>query len=601
LLDSRSVDQLFCVPTLFCQRALRARCCLAQATGKMAVDDLMLTPAERAAAEAAAKGAGASAAGGSSSDELEAFLAAPEVSLDAENEGQQIVVLGAGLVGSLAAVVLARKGFKVHIFERYSDIRSIPSLGKSINLSVTSRGLRAIRWLGGGIYEEILEKLATPVKGRLIHMPNGDVRFQRYGKDDTECNNSVSRFELNKFLIELAHKSGATFHFNHLLSETSNFVSGGAMGSTLHFTKSNPDGAGEGERFRLKLDCPVVACDGAGSRARYALRRQGLTTFTEELISRGYKEVLFPNPGDNDFGAKASEGSEGCDGRYGLHIWPRGDHMLMALSNKDGSFTGTIFVDQKGAEESFEAFTDTEEGRRKCTDFCEKYYAEAIPLVGGLESMVKQITTNPSGLLGTVRTSKWAVQANVVLIGDACHAMVPFFGQGCNCGFEDTLWLSKLLEKYCCENGVVVPDRCTAENFARVFAELEQERRPNAEAICDMALENFIEMRDKTGDVRFQALKKIENKLENAFPNLIRSRYAMVCYGGEGNVSYSNAKHLGLIQDEILQSLCSKFQTEAELAEAAEKVDLNEAKKLLEEKLLPEQQRLGIDLSTVKH
>eukprot|EP00932_Pfiesteria_piscicida_P012082 SRR837773.23388.p1 GENE.SRR837773.23388~~SRR837773.23388.p1 ORF type:complete len:606 (-),score=133.05 SRR837773.23388:163-1734(-) len=523
-----------------------------------------------------------------------------------------MVVLGAGLVGSLAAAVLARKGFKVRVYERYSDIRSIPSLGKSINLSVTSRGLRAIRALGGGIYEDVLQKLCTRVSGRLIHMPNGEVVFQRYGKDDTECNYSVSRFELNKYLIDLAQKSGAEFHFDHVLSDTSDFASGGTVGCVLHFKRPPQQAAkmqkvdcgrqaGATERVRLKVMCPVVACDGAGSRVRYALRRQGLTTFTEDLISRGYKEVLFPNPGDNDFGAKGDNGGEACPGRFGLHIWPRGDHMLMALSNIDGSFTGTIYMDHKGSDESFEAFSNTEEGRRKCVAFCEKHYAKAVPLVGGMDAMVRQITTNPTGILGTVKTSKWAQQAKVLLIGDACHAMCPFFGQGCNCGFEDTLWLSRLVDKYCCKDGRLVADLCTGDNIAAVFADLEKERKPNAEAICDMALENFVEMRDKTGDVRFQAMKKVENKLENTYPEKFRSRYAMVCYGGEGNVSYSNARRLGVIQDEILQALISPFQHEDALKLAADKVDLEHASRLIDEKLVPLQRELGIDLSTVKH
>merc|ERR1712232_279617 len=153
---------------------------------------------------------------------------------------------------------------------------------------------------------------------------------------------------------------------------------------------------------------------------------------------------------------------------------------------------------------------NTPEGRDRCRAFCEKYYKDAVPLVGGMDSLVRQITENPNGLLGTVHCDKWAVQGKVVLIGDACHAMVPFFGQGCNCGFEDTLWLSRLLDQHCCENGKVAPAKCTGENFAACFQALEEERKPIANAICAMAQENFIEMRDRTGDVKFQAMKKLE-------------------------------------------------------------------------------------------
>jgi len=558
----------------------------------------MHTPAERAAAAVAA-----APSPGEKEDEAALFAAAEALDVGL-SEGQQMVVIGAGLVGSLCAVVLLRKGFKVHIFERYADIRSIPSVGRSINLSVTSRGLRAIKALGGNLYDQIVGELATRISGRIIHMPDGKVVFQRYGKDDTECNYSISRIDLNKFLIDLAVKEGAEFHFEHQLSETSAFNSDGLVGSELHFVqgaRSQPD---KHRRLRVRVHCPIVACDGAGSRVRYALKRAGHTSFTEDILPRGYKEVLFPNPGENDFGAPGGGGNEACSGRYGLHIWPRGDHMLMALANRDGSFTGTIYMDNEGAEESFEAFSDTPEGRERCAAFCEKYYAEAIPLVGGIESLVRQVTQNPRGTLGTVRTTKWAVQGKVVLIGDACHAMVPFFGQGCNCGFEDTLWLSRLLDQHCCEGGQVAPEKCTGETFAACFAALEEERKPSAFAICDMALENFVEMRDKTGDVRFQAMKKVENRLENVFPEKFRSRYAMVCYGGEGNVSYANAKQLGLVQEGILERLCAGMtglENEESMLNEVSKVDLQKAEELIDQELVPKQKALGMDLSTVRH
>lgn len=280
--------------------------------------------------------------------------------------------------------------------------------------------------------------------------------------------------------------------------------------------------------------------------------------------------------------------------------------MLMALSNVDGSFTGTIYIENEGTvDKCFKAFKDTPEGRKTCEDFCEKYYKDALPWVGGMDSLVNQITTNPNGILGTVKTTKWAIQGKVVLIGDSSHAMVPFFGQGCNCGFEDTLWLSKLLDEHCGgENGRCDFAKCTGASFARVFQELEQERKPNADAICEMALENFVEMRDKTGDVKFQIMKKVENKLENAFPSKFRSRYAMVCYGGEGNVSYRNAKELGLVQERILKQLCDDLDaaaTEEEMAAAIAKVDMALAENLIDAELLPEQKMRKIDLSTVKH
>jgi len=554
-----------------------------------AKEDLAHTPAERAAAAAASKKM-------SFEEEARLFAEAEEISV---GEGRDhMVIIGAGLVGALCASVLRRKGFKVDVFERYQDIRSIPSVGRSINLSVTSRGLRAVKGLGGSFHADLM-KLATRISGRIIHMQNGKTVFQRYGKDDSECNYSISRVELNKFLIDQAAKDGAVFHFDHNLSETSNFGGTSLTGCVLNFAK-------DGKRFRAKVGCPVIACDGGGSRVRYALRRAGLTEFTEDVLSRGYKEVLFPKPeGDSHFGAIAEDGAEGCHGGFGLHIWPRGDHMLMALANKDGSFTGTHYGENNGPEDSYQAFGDTTEGRAACEKYCEKHYQDAAPWIGGMPSLVKQLTSNPTGILGTVRTSKWAIEGKVILIGDSSHAMVPFFGQGCNCGFEDTLWLSKLLDKHCIgADGLCDMEKCTGETFARVFDELEKERKPNADAICEMALENFVEMRDKTGDAKFQAIKKVENKLENCFPSKFRSRYAMVCYGGEGNVSYANAKEMGLVQDRMLNRLCDALKgdvTEEQIAAVIAQVDLALAERLIDEEVLPEQKKRKMDLSTVKH
>jgi len=399
-------------------------------------------------------------------------------------------------------------------------------------------------------------------------------------------------------------------HFDHNLSETSKFATEGPQGCVLHFTHGPPNKPEELKRIQVTVSCPVVACDGAGSRARYAMRRCGLTDFQEDLLTRGYKEVLFPCPAEGqDFGATGDHGGEACPGDRGLHIWPRGDHMLMALANRDGSFTGTIYMDSNGAEDSFEALEDAD----KCNAFCEKHYGNALPHVGGLEALTKQVVNNPNGLLGTVCTDTWAAQAKVLLIGDASHAMVPFFGQGCNCGFEDALWLSRLIDQHCGgEGGKVDPTRCTPQNYSAAFKELEQMRKPNADAICAMALENFVEMRDKTADRKFQAMKRVENDLEQRFPKKFRSRYAMVCYGGDGEVSYANAKYLGTVQDRILQELCEHMTVAAEgvegniddeegMASQISKVDIALAEKLIDEQLVPELNKLGMDLTTVRH
>eukprot|EP00656_Telonema_subtile_P036430 TRINITY_DN4041_c0_g2_i7.p1 TRINITY_DN4041_c0_g2~~TRINITY_DN4041_c0_g2_i7.p1 ORF type:complete len:374 (+),score=100.60 TRINITY_DN4041_c0_g2_i7:677-1798(+) len=351
------------------------------------------------------------------------------------------------------------------------------------------------------------------------------------------------------------------------------------VGSVLHFTC-------RGQRVRIRCDCPVVACEGAGSRVRYALRHQGLSDFSEDILPRGYKEVLFPRPAEH-FGTRE------CNGNNGLHIWPRGEHMLMALPNRDGSFTGTIYIDSKGPEASFEALEDPS----ACLAFMQQHYSDAAPLVGGFQLLCDQVVNNPLGVLGTVLTSRWAVEGRVLLLGDSAHAMVPFFGQGCNCGFEDVLWLSKTIDSHCAD-----PARFTGDLAATCFAATQQARKPSADAICAMALENFVEMRDKTADPHFINLKRVESILENAFPTKFRSRYAMVCYGGEGNVSYANAYTLGPLQDAILEQLLARAGGSALTEEQlVSRLELGYAQELIEAQLTPVHQRLNMDLSTVTH
>mmetsp|Transcript_21348 Transcript_21348/g.30907 ORF Transcript_21348/g.30907 Transcript_21348/m.30907 type:complete len:455 (-) Transcript_21348:652-2016(-) len=412
-----------------------------------------------------------------------------------------VVIIGAGLVGSLLAYLLQKKGFRVSVFERYQDIRQIPSLGRSINLVITKRGLRAVDCFGEeGLRDEILA-LAVAVTGRVIHQQDGSVQFQRYGKDDSECNYSISRFELNKFLIQKAESAGAKIYFGHSLDSDSTDFSdgtcngGGDVGCTLEFV-AHRDGIES--RVRVFCACPVVGCDGGGSRARYAMRNAGLTEFKETMLGTDnggsrhvYKEMLFPQ------GTGLVQ--------HGLHIWPRRNHMLMALANLDGSMTGTLYMDEEGSE-SFATITDAEAGQ----EFFEKYYPDAIPLLGGIDRANDQMLTNPSGILGTVLTSKWNHKGRIVLIGDAAHAIVPFFGQGMNSGFEDVLELIRALDRHGCSGGCLsevvdveaannlttppVMDSDVAASWANAFEEFNAARKPNGDAIATLAVENFHEV-----------------------------------------------------------------------------------------------------------
>jgi len=526
-----------------------------------------------------------------------------------------IVVIGAGLVGALLGYILQKKGYSVTIFERYGDIRQIPSLGRSINLSITSRGLRACDSIGGGLKEEILS-LAVPVVGRVLHQQDGSVQFQRYGKDDSECNYSISRYELNKFLIAKAEAAGTKFYFGHSLDakETSfddNSVNGGgAVGSTLVFDVT-VDGV-TSKRY-VNCACPVLACDGGGSRARFAMKEQGFTQYTETLLGsdtnevHGYKEMLFPI----DSGLRQD----------GLHIWPRNSHMLMALANLDGSMTGTLYMNTNAGSLSFDAIKDKESAQK----FFETYYADALPLIGGAERAVDQMLKNPNGLLGTVRADTWAHRGRVLLLGDAAHAIVPFFGQGMNCGFEDIFHMTRIIDAHACKGGSIgtvasslaeasVPaqmDAADANMWETVFEEYFKERKTNTDAIADLALENFEEMRDRVSDRKFLLQKKVENRIENAIPEKFRSGYAMVCYGGIGNVSYRNAHTLSRVQNEILRELIAEAGAQLDaitddswpsvLDTLAESISMDAAEKLVDARVVPLQRELGVDLSTVSH
>lgn len=385
------------------------------------------------------------------------------------------------------------------------------------------------------------------------------------------------------------------------------------MGSTLAFTVR--DDSGVESRVIVACMCPVVACDGAGSRARYAMRKDGLTEFTETMLgdsssTHGYKEMLFPK------GTGLVQ--------HGLHIWPRRTHMLMALANLDGSMTGTLYMDTKG-EESFESISTPELAR----EFFQKHYPDAIELVGGLERATTQMLENPSGILGTVRTNQWNHRGRVLLIGDAAHAIVPFYGQGMNSGFEDVYDMLHVLSDMDCRGGVAHPpvsqeafssaaataipamSSADAANWAAAFDKIFRDRKPNGDAIADLALINFEEMRDKVADRCFLLQKRVENLVENQFESKFRSMYAMVVYGGGGNITYANALRLGRVQETLLRDLIddlvpelyalSEEEWSGRLDELAGRVSMARAEELIDSRLVPLQAELGIDLSTISH
>jgi len=480
----------------------------------------------------------------------------------------EFVVIGGGLVGPLISLILRRKGYQVTLYERYGDMRKIPSGGRSINLVLTSRGLRALKGLGESLMNDMV-RMSVPVTGRIIHHADGTQQFSRYGKDDSEFNLSISRYELNIYLVNEAEKAGVSVNFGHHLVGGDFFINGAPSDSMLVFKR--PDGTTK----RVHVRGTVIGADGGGSAVRNILGQCGCLHFTEDICPQGYKEIFFP---------KKSSGGSYAMNKNGLHIWPRRTHFLMALANLDGSFTGTIYID-KDAGHSDASFAELSTPQ-KIMNFFRKHYATAIPLLGGEDAIVDQMLNNSVGLLGTVNTSNYSLGSKCVLIGDSAHAITPFFGQGTNASFEDCLTLSNMLDLH-------APDK-SEMGLARAFAAYSNERKPNSDAIATMALENFVEMRDLVADKRFLLMKAVENLLENKFESSFRSRYAMVCYGGSGNITYDTALKLGAVQWSIIEEISQGITD-------PEQVDLVKAHHLITTRLVPFQKELNVDVTKICH
>ncbi len=439
---------------------------------------------------------------------------------------RNIVISGAGLVGSLWAYTLKKRGYNVRLFEKRSDMRKEGAeFGRSINLIVTSRGINALKQVG---LEEDVLKITVPVTGRMMHSLEGELAYQPYGRDDSECNYSISRSQLNALLMDKAEREGVEIIFDSGLE-------------ALDLEKKKA-------RFREKEEVSwdlFFGCDGAASATRKAFVDSGVARDHTEWLGVDYKELFAP----------AKEGQYVLE-KKALHIWPRGCHMFMALPNLDGSFTMTLYMPDQG-DISFEKL-ETEE---HVLNYFREYYGDSVSLMPGFE---KDFFQNPQGRLGTVRCSKWHYRGVAALLGDAAHAIVPFFGQGMNCGFEDIFYLTNLLDKF-------------GDNWDKTLEKYDRLQRPNGNAIADMAVENFTEMAEKVGSDQFLLRKKVESKIEKVFSSKYRSRYGMVTYT---LIPYVYAQEAGRIQDEILNQLCSTIQS-------VEEVDFEKAENLIEKKFIP--------------
>ncbi|TKK91560.1 FAD-dependent monooxygenase [Herbidospora galbida] len=399
------------------------------------------------------------------------------------SDPDEIAVVGAGLAGCLLACFLARRGLRVALYERRPDPRTgAVERGRSINLALSERGLDALRRIG--LDKQVMAD-ALPMRGRVIHPVHGELDFQPYSHDGQRAINSISRSALNNALLTAAaEQPGVRIAFDHRLT--------GLDPRTGEMTYETPQGVVQ-EKAAV-----VLGADGAGSAVRAQLLAHAGLTESLDFLDYGYKELRIP--------ARDGEFALAPDA---LHIWPRGTSMMIALPNPDRSFTCTLFWPNSGTS-SFASIGSPAAIERHFTE----HYPDLIELA---PTLVEDYRHNPVGLLGTVRCTPWHVGGTAALIGDAAHAIVPFYGQGANCAFEDVVELDRCLDE-------------TAGDWTRALPLYEERRRDNTEAIAKMALANFVEMRDKVASPVFQLQKKVEHALERALPGRYVSRYELVSF-----------------------------------------------------------------------
>jgi kynurenine 3-monooxygenase len=424
----------------------------------------------------------------------------------------KVTLIGGGLAGSLLSIYLAKKGFVVDIYERRPDMRKIRiDRGKSINLALSARGIYALREVG--LYDEIM-KISIPMYGRMIHSIDSSVTFQRYGKDDSEYINAVSRSELNMRLMDLAENyPGVKFHFNQKCEG-------------MNFELRQVFLQNEITMDKYSVICEtVIAADGAFSAIRSDMLKNPRFSYSQHYENYGYKELIIPSGKDGSFQLD----------KNALHIWPRGNFMLIALPNLDGSFTCTLFIaydESFGGRASFEYLINDV----RLIEFFKNQFPDAFHVMPYLSN---EFFSNPTGSLATIKCYPWSIDDKFTLLGDASHAIVPFFGQGMNAAFEDCVYLNYYINKY-------------GTDWKIVFDEFQKSRKINTDAIADLAQENFIEMRDLVADPQFQLKKKVEAELHRIYPEKFIPKYSMVTFY---RIPYSVALERGRVQDNILNRL----------------------------------------------
>ncbi|MDQ2746168.1 MAG: FAD-dependent monooxygenase [Acidobacteriota bacterium] len=437
---------------------------------------------------------------------------------------QKISIVGAGLAGSLLAIYLAKRGIAADVYESRGDLRAVEkAAGRSINLALSNRGIAALKEIG---MDEYLLAEAVPMHGRMIHAPDGQTKLLPYSGRAGEYINSISRGGLNVALVNEAEKyDGVNFYFDERCA--------GFDCET---------GALKFESGKIVESDAVFAADGAGSKVREAMLHGGVSrfSFSQSWLEHGYKELHIP----------PAEGGAFRMEKNALHIWARHSFMMIALPNFDGSFTCTLFLAHTGAD-SFEGLTD----EKSLLAFFQTNFADALPL---MPDLIEDFFANPTGNLGTIKCYPWNVGGKSLLFGDSAHAVVPFYGQGMNASFEDCRILNQLIER-------------RGADWKTVFDEFTRSRKADADAIAEMAEENFYEMRDAVADPTFQRKRELETKLEHDFPDYF-SKYSMVTF--REDLPYRVAREKGNAQDKLLMKICANVEnvSEINLKDVLEKV-----------------------------
>jgi kynurenine 3-monooxygenase len=439
-------------------------------------------------------------------------------------------VIGAGLAGSLLALKLAQRGERVRVFERRPDPRSVGYLGgRSINMGLAERGLHALR--SAGLEREVLD-LAVMMRGRMVHGVDGEQRCFRYGRDDSEVLWAVNRGRLNTCLIQAAEAAGTVFHFSCVLE-------------SVDFVRRELRFAGDDTQARCTGFEIVIGADGSGSTLRTSMQRVSDLGERIDWMAHGYKELRMPSAPDGGFRIEANA----------LHLWPRQACMLIALPNIDGSFTATLFLAKQG-HPSFASL----EGAAAVRDFFATRFADALPLLPDLSA---EFERNPVGPLATLHLDRWHLDGRALLIGDAAHAIVPFQGQGMNCAFEDCLELDRLLAEH--------------DDPESAFEDFATRRKPNTDAIAEMSMENYIEMRDTVISDRFVLRKQLERSLAGLHPERFVPRYSMIMFR---RIGYAEAQRRGRVQQQIMDDLLGD-------ASDLDTVDYARAEQRIESELTP--------------